>query len=45
MTGTERQFAWLNDERLAEQALSPTPAWLWSADGSRILTWTGRDMG
>ncbi len=37
MTGTERQFAWLNDERLAAHALSPTPAWLWCADGSRML--------
>ncbi|MEJ2377205.1 MAG: histidine kinase dimerization/phospho-acceptor domain-containing protein [Pseudolabrys sp.] len=37
MSGTERQFAWLNDERLAEHALSPDPAWLWSPDGSRML--------
>ncbi len=37
MNGTGLQFAGLNDQRLAAHALSPTPAWLWSADGSRIL--------
>ncbi len=31
------QFGWLNDSRLAAQALSPTPAWLWSAATHRIL--------
>jgi PAS domain S-box-containing protein len=31
------QFGWLNDSRLAAQALSPTPVWLWSAATSRIL--------
>jgi len=31
------QFGWLNDSRLAAQALSPTPAWLWSAATNRIL--------
>ena len=28
---------WLRDPRLAAHALSPTPAWLWSADATRIL--------
>ena len=37
MTGTENQIAWLSDPRLAAHAMSPQPAWLWSADGSRIL--------
>ena len=37
MNGTELQFAWLNDERLAAHALSGAPAWLWRADGSRML--------
>ncbi len=37
MNGTEFQFACLNDPRLAAHALSPLPAWLWSADASRIL--------
>jgi len=31
------QFALLSDPRLAAQALSPTPAWLWSTDATRIL--------
>ncbi|MGN6572386.1 MAG: histidine kinase dimerization/phospho-acceptor domain-containing protein [Pseudolabrys sp.] len=31
------QFGWLNDSRLAAQALSPTPVWLWSAATHRIL--------
>ena len=31
------QFGWLNDSRLAAQALSPTPVWLWSAATNRIL--------
>jgi len=35
MSGAEFQFVWLNDPRLAAHALSPTPAWLWSADASR----------
>ncbi len=37
MNGTEFQFACLSDARLAAHALSPSPAWLWSADGSRVL--------
>ena len=37
MNGTELQFACLNDPRLAAHALSPSPAWLWSADASRML--------
>ncbi len=31
------QVDWLNDPRLAALALSPAPAWLWSADGPHIL--------
>ncbi|HLA20463.1 MAG TPA: PAS domain-containing protein, partial [Pseudolabrys sp.] len=37
MSGTEFQFAWLSDARLAAHALSPTPVWLWSADATGIL--------
>ena len=37
MSGSEFQPAWLNDLRLAAHALSPTPVWLWSADGNRIV--------
>ena len=37
MSGTEFQFAWLNDPRLAAHALSPTPVWLWSADANCVL--------
>ena len=37
MSGTEFQFTWLNDARLAAHALSPMPVWLWSADATRIL--------
>ncbi len=37
MTGTGFQSVWLNDLRLAAHALSPTPVWLWRADGTRIL--------
>jgi PAS domain S-box-containing protein len=37
MNGTGIQFACLIDERLAAHALSPTPAWLWSTDASRML--------
>lgn len=37
MSATEFQFAWLSDTRLAAHALSPMPAWLWSADATRIL--------
>jgi PAS domain S-box-containing protein len=37
MSGSAFQFLCLNDARLAAQALSPSPAWLWSADGARIL--------
>ena len=39
MSGAEFQSAWLNDPRLAAHALSPTPVWLWSTDGSGVL-WT-----
>jgi PAS domain S-box-containing protein len=34
---TELHFACLSDQRLSAHALSPTPAWLWSADASRML--------
>ena len=37
MNGTEFQFACLSDQRLAAHALSPTPAWLWGPDASRLL--------
>src|SRR3972149_10749055 len=37
MSGTELQFAWLSDARLAAHALSPMPVWLWCADAARIL--------
>ena len=37
MSGTEFQFTWLSDQRLAAHALSPTPAWLWNADATRVL--------
>ncbi len=37
MSGTESQIAFLSDPRLAAHALRPMPAWLWSADASRIL--------
>jgi hypothetical protein len=37
MNGIEHQFACLNDQRLAAHALSATPAWLWSADATRML--------
>ena len=37
MTGSDQQIAWLSDARLAAHAMSAPPAWLWSADASRIL--------
>ena len=37
MNEIEHQLGCLSDPRLAAHALSPTPAWLWSADGSRML--------
>jgi PAS domain S-box-containing protein len=37
MNGTGFQLAYLNDPRLAAHALSPSPAWLWSTDASRML--------
>ena len=37
MSGSEFQFAYLSDPRLAAHALSPSPAWLWNADATRIL--------
>jgi PAS domain S-box-containing protein len=37
MSGPEFQIACLSDPRLSAHALSPTPAWLWSTDASRIL--------
>jgi PAS domain S-box-containing protein len=37
MSGTDFKFGWLSDPRLAAQALSPAPAWLWSADAQRVL--------
>ena len=33
----EFQFTCLTDPRLAAHALSPTPAWLWSTDATRVL--------
>jgi PAS domain S-box-containing protein len=36
---TNFQLACLKDQRLAGHALSPSPAWLWSADASHVL-WT-----
>ena len=37
MSGAEFQFSCLIDPRLAAHALSPTPAWLWSTDATRVL--------
>ena len=37
MNDAEFQIQALGDPRLAEHAASPRPAWLWSADGARIL--------
>src|SRR3984957_3306179 len=37
MTFVESELALLRDPRLAALATSPWPAWLWSADASRIL--------
>ena len=37
MSGTGFQPNFLSDARLAAQALSPSPAWLWSVDGEKIL--------
>jgi PAS domain S-box-containing protein len=37
MSMRESEFALLRDPRLAVHATSATPAWLWSADASRIL--------
>ncbi|KJC43698.1 histidine kinase [Bradyrhizobium sp. LTSP885] len=37
MNDAEFQIQALSDVRLAEHAASPLPAWLWSADGARIL--------
>ncbi len=37
MTFVESELALLRDPRLAATATSPWPAWLWSADASRIL--------
>ena len=34
---SEFQFTCLTDSRLAAHALSPTPAWLWSSDATRVL--------
>jgi PAS domain S-box-containing protein len=39
MNYAEFQVRGLSDPRLAVHAASPVPAWLWSADGTRIL-WT-----
>src|SRR4051794_33814706 len=36
MSGTGFQV-WLSDTRLAAHALSPSPVWLWAADGARVL--------
>ena len=37
MTFVESELALLRDPRLAAPATSPCPAWLWSADASRML--------
>ena len=37
MSGTEPSIVALSDPRLAAHALSPTPAWLWSADATRLF--------
>jgi PAS domain S-box-containing protein len=37
MTGSESQWNYLRDPRLAAHALSSAPVWLWSADAKRIL--------
>ena len=37
MSEPEFQFGWLSDPRLAAHALSPMPAWLWSADAPHPL--------
>ena len=37
MTFVESELALLRDPRLAALATSPWPAWLWSADASRVL--------
>ena len=37
MNNTELQLQGLGDERLAVHATSALPAWLWAADGTRIL--------
>ena len=37
MTFVESELALLRDPRLAASATSPWPAWLWSADASRML--------
>jgi signal transduction histidine kinase len=37
MTFVESELALLRDPRLAAPATSPWPAWLWSADASRVL--------
>jgi PAS domain S-box-containing protein len=39
MTNTEFKVHGPDDPRLAVHATSPLPAWLWSADGTRVL-WT-----
>src|SRR5665213_4137785 len=33
----EHSIGWLDDPRLAEHALSPSPVWLWRADGAFVL--------
>jgi PAS domain S-box-containing protein len=37
MSGSEYPMSWLGDARLAEHALSPSPVWLWRADGHSVL--------
>jgi PAS domain S-box-containing protein len=37
MNVTGFHFTFLNEPRLAEHALSPLPAWLWSTDARRIM--------
>ena len=37
MSGTNDQYLWLDDPRLAEYALAPAPVWLWREDGAGVL--------
>ena len=37
MSGIELQMTWLEDRRLADHALSPSPVWLWRDDAQHVL--------